>query len=146
MRKLIGLILLSISLFALDLTFTKAFKEFQKGKRLEKTNPQKANIHFKKAYELLMSIENQNSSQLHYMLGEMFAHGLGVEQNYKLAEEHFLQAIKLGNKRAHCCLAKVYLEEGKKELAKEHLQYAITHAGIANYCNDIDKTILKEKK
>jgi len=145
MKKLLGLILISISLFALDLTYTKAFKEFQKGKRLEKTNPQEANYHYKKAYELLKSIENQNSSQLHYMLGEMYAHGLGVEQNYKLAEEHFLKAIKLGNKRAHCCLAKVYLEEGKKELAQKHLQFALSNPTIANYCKEMNKTF-KEKK
>jgi len=146
MKKVIGLVLLSISLFALDLTFTKAFKEFQKGKRLEKTNPKLAQEHFKKAYTLLKSIENQNSSQLHYLLGEMYAHGLGVEQNYTLSEQHFLKAIQLGNKRAHCCLAKVYIEEGKIEEAKEHLKFALTHDSIANYCNEIDKTILKEKK
>jgi len=146
MKKLIGVVLLSISLFALDLTFTKAFKEFQKGKKLETVNPKLAQVHFKKAFELIQKIKNKNSSQIHYMLGEMYAHGLGVEQNYELSEKHFLKSIQLGNKRAHCCLAKVYLEEGKTELAKEHLKYALTHSEIANYCNDVDKTILKEKK
>ncbi|NPA87885.1 MAG: sel1 repeat family protein [Epsilonproteobacteria bacterium] len=146
MKKIIGIILLSISLFALDFTFTKAYKEFQKGKRLEKTNPQLAQEHFKKAFFLLKSIENQNSSQIHYLLGEMYAHGLGVTQNYSLSEQHFLKAIQLGNKRAHCCLAKVYIQEGKIEKAKEHLKYALNHTSIANYCNEIDKTIIKEKK
>jgi len=146
MKKFIFFIISVMSLFALDMTYTKAFKEYQTGQKLEKSNPAKAQLHFQKAFFLLQSLKNQRSSQVQYLLGEMYAHGLGVEQNYTLSEKHFLEAIKLGNKRAHCCLAKVYMEEGKQNLAKEQLKYALSHPTISNYCNNIDKTIFKEKK
>jgi len=146
MKKLIGLIAISISLFALDLTYTKAFKEYQKGKKYQTVNPELAKKHYQNAFFLLNSIKDSNSSQTHFLLGEMYAKGLGVEQNFSLAEQHFLKAIKLGNKRAYCCLAKLYLLEGKKDLAKKYLNIALSNNNTSNYCKDIENTQTKEKK
>ena len=138
MKKLIIILILSISVFAFDLTFTKAFNNFNRGINLEKTNPQKANQYFQKAFFLIKQIKNKNSSQINYMLGKMYCNGWGVNRDYKLAEKYFLKAIKLGNARAKCCIARLYIKEGKKALAKKYLDYALSHESIAHYCNDID--------
>ncbi|WP_456488716.1 hypothetical protein [Caminibacter pacificus] len=146
MNKFIILLSTLVILNAFDFTFTKAFMEFNKGAKLEKTNPKNAEKHFKKAFQLIKELKNKDSSQVYYMLGRMYCNGWGVKKNYKLAEEYFLRALKLGNKRVHCCIARLYIREGKPDLAKEHLQYALSHKEIANYCNDIDQQTLKEIK
>ena len=138
MKKLIILLTLSISLFAFDLTFTKAFNDFNRGMNLEKTNPNKANEYFKKAYFLIQQLKDKDTSQVHYMLGRMYCNGWGVKVDYKKAEKHFLRAIQLGNARAHCCIARLYIKMGKLNLAKKYLNYALSHQSIANYCHDID--------
>jgi len=145
MKKLI-IVFIVIFSFALDLKFTKAFREFNKGVKLEKTNPQEAQKHFEKAFELINDLENKNSSQVYYMLGRMYCNGWGVKQNYSLAEKYFKKALNYGNKRVHCCIARLYIREGKYDLAKEHLEYALSHPEIKNYCNDINQTTLKEQQ
>jgi len=146
MKKLIALMIISISLFALDFTFTKAFREFNKGVNLEKKDPQSAMVHFQKAYIYIETLKNKDTSQINYMLGRMYCNGWGVEKDYAKAEKYFLRAIELGNKRANCCLARLYIKEGKPELAKKYLEYAKTHKSIANYCSDINQSIVKETK
>ena len=143
MKKIILIMGLLIYSFGLNLTFTKAFNYFNKGMRLEKSDPKKAQEYFVKAYALIQSLSNKNTSQVQYMLGKMYCNGWGVEQNYQKAEKHFLEAIKLGNKRANCCIARLYIKEGKLKEAKKYLNYALSHKEIANYCNDIDTTKLK---
>ena len=146
MKKLLLIFMLSLSIFAFDLTFTKAFKNFNKGMQLEKTNPKKASEYFQKAYFLIQQLKNKDTSQVHYMLGKMYCNGWGVNKDYKKAEEHFLRAIQLGNARAKCCIARLYIKEGKLTLAKKYLDYALSHSDIANYCSDIDPNTLKIKQ
>ena len=146
MKKIILIIGVVIFVFAFDLTFTKAFNYFNKGMRLEKSNPKKAEEYFVKAYALIQSLPNKNTSQVQYMLGRMYCNGWGVEQNYQKAEKHFLKALKLGNKRANCCIARLYIKEGKLKEAKKYLTYALSHKEIANYCSDIDPTKIKGEK
>jgi TPR repeat protein len=146
MKKFMIIFLLITSSFALNLTFTKAFKAFNKGVKLQKTNPQKAQKYFQKAYILLSELENKPSSQVYYMLGKMYCNGWGVDRDYKKAEEYFLKAIKLGNERAHCCIVRLYIRMNKKNLAKKYLNSALSNKAISNYCNDIDPNTLKEKK
>ncbi|QCI28769.1 SEL1-like repeat protein [Caminibacter pacificus] len=146
MKKIVLFLSILIMLNAFDFTFTQAFMEFNKGVKLEKTNPKAAQRHFKKAFELIKQLKNKDSSQVYYLLGRMYCNGWGVKKNYKLAEKYFLRALKLGNKRVHCCIARLYIREGKPELAKEHLKYALSHSEIANYCSDIDQQTLKEIK
>ena len=143
MKKFIILISLSF-LFAFDFTFTKAFNEFNQGLRLIKTNPAKAYKKFHEAYILIKDLKNKNSSQVYYMLGRMYANGWGVEKNYKLAEKYFLKALKFGNRRVNCCLARLYLKMNKPNLAGKYLKYALSHKNIANYCNDLIKPNNKE--
>jgi TPR repeat protein len=146
MKKLI-LILMAISLFAIDFTFTKAYRAFNQGIRLEKTNPQMANKKFYEAYILLQQvIQKKPSSQAFYMLGRIYCNGWGVDKDYKKAEEMFLKALKLGNRRVNCCLARLYIRMNQKDKAKKYLEYALSHQEIANYCNDIDPQQLKEKQ
>ena len=132
------LFIISISLsFAFDLTFTKAFNNFNQGIRLLNQNPSLAQQKFKKSYEAIQSLSNKNSSQVNYMLGKMYCNGWGVKQNYKLAEKYFLKALALGNKRVTCCLARLYLKMGKKNIAQKYLKKALSNKQIANYCNNI---------
>jgi len=143
MKKLI-LILLSLNLiFAFDLTFTKAFRNFTKGLHTYNTNPQKAQEYFKKAYEYIQQLKHKDTSQVQYMLGRMYCNGLGVPKDLKKAEKHFLRALQLGNQRVNCCLARLYIKMGKNEKAKEFLQKALSNPKIANYCEDIDKNTLQ---
>jgi len=145
--RIIGALLLTtIMVFALDLTFTKAYRAFNKGIKLEKTNPQKAQQYFQKAYILLSELHNKPSSQVYYMLGRMYCNGWGVEKNYQKAETYFKKALQLGNKRVYCCLARLYIRMGKYALAKKYLNYALTHDNLSHYCKDINPNTLKEIK
>jgi len=143
MKKLVFLALFSL-LFAFDFTFTKAFEEFNKGLRLEKNDIQKAQEHFKKSFEYINELKDKNTSQVNYMLGKMYCNGWGVEQNYSLAEKYFKNALELGNKRAYCCLARLYLKIGDIQKAQKYLKYAKSHKEIANYCKDINE--IKEQQ
>ena len=145
MKKLLLISILVISAFAFDLTFTKAFNNFNRGIKLVKSNPKKASEYFQKAYFLIQQLKNKDTSQVHFMLGEMYSNGWGVNQDFKKAEENFQRAIQLGNERANCSIARLYIKEGKKTLAKKYLDYALSHASIANYCSDIDPNTLTIK-
>jgi TPR repeat protein len=145
-RFVAALLLTTMMVFALDLTFTKAYRAFNKGVKLEKTDPQKAQQYFQKAYILLSELHNKPSSQVYYMLGRMYCNGWGVEKNYQKAEAYFKKALQLGNKRVHCCLARLYIRMGKYALARKYLNYALTHDNLAHYCKDINPNTLKEIK
>ena len=145
MKKLIIMLITAVFLFGLNLTFTKAFNYFNKGMRLEKTNPKKAEEYFVKAYALIQALPNKNTSQVNYMLGRMYCNGWGVKKDLKKAEKYFLEAIKLGNKRANCCIARLYIKKGDLKKAKKYLNIALSNQTIANYCNDIDPNSLKIK-
>jgi len=145
MKKLIIMLITAVFLFGLNLTFTKAFNYFNKGMRLEKTNPKKAEEYFVKAYALIQALPNKNTSQVNYMLGRMYCNGWGVKKDLKKAEKYFLEAIKLGNRRANCCIARLYIKKGDLKKAKKYLNIALSNQAIANYCNDIDPNSLKIK-
>jgi len=145
MKKIWVILITAIFLFGLNLTFTKAFNNFNKGVRLEKTNPKKAHEYFVKAYALIQALPNKNTSQVNYMLGKMYCNGWGVKQDLNKAEKYFLEAIKLGNKRANCCIARLYIKKGNLKKARKYLNIALSNKAISNYCNDIDTTSLKIK-
>ncbi len=145
MKKLFLVLILTISAFALDLTFTKAFNNFNKGTRFEQTDKQKANQYFQKAFFLIQQMQHKDTSQVNYMLGEMYSNGWGIEQNYQKAEKYFLKAINLGNVRANCSLAKLYIQMGKSNLARKYLNYALSYPSVAHYCKDISQNNLTIK-
>jgi len=145
MKKIV-LFLFTINLiFALNLTFMKAFNNFNKGLRIYNSNPNQAQQYFKKAYEYIQQLKNKDTSQINYMLGKMYCNGLGVKEDLKKAEKYFLKAISLGNQRANCGLARVYIKLGNKEKAKKYLKKALSNPAIAKYCSDIDANTLKLK-
>ena len=138
MKKILLILIMAISAFSFDLTFTKAFNNFNKGIRFEKTDPQKANQYFQKAFFLIKQLKKRDTSQVNYMLGKMYCNGWGVNKDYKKAKEYFLRAIQLGNKRANCEMVKLYIKTGELQLAKKYLNYSLAHQSIATYCKDID--------
>ena len=138
MKKLIILIILFSTSFAFNLTFMKIFNDFSEGENLLKTNPSLANEKFQEAYKLIQKLKIKNySSQINYMLGQMYFHGWGVTQNYNLAKKYLLKAIKLGNKRANCSLAKLYLKLNKIDLAQKYLKIALSNKTIVNDCKNL---------
>jgi len=144
MKKILLILFTLNIMFAFDLTFTQAFNNFNQGIKLANKNPILAQKKFKKAYKLLQSIKNKNSSQIYYMLGRMYCNGWGVKQDYKLAEKYFLKSLALGNKRTNCCIARLYFKIGKPYKAKRYLQKALSNKIIANYCNDLIQSNSKE--
>jgi len=144
MKKFIFSFIFIIVNFAMgfDLTFTKAFKNFTKGLQTYNSNPQQAQQYFKKAYEYIQKLKNKDTSQVYYMLGRMYCNGLGVPKDYQKAEKYFLNAIKLGNQRANCCITRLYIKMGKINEAKKYLKKALSNPHISNYCDDIDKNAL----
>ncbi|GAB6046123.1 hypothetical protein JCM11957_17220 [Caminibacter profundus] len=146
MKKIFILLISVIFAFSLDFTFTKAYRAFNKGIKLEKTDPEKAQKYFQKAYILLTEIKDKPSSQTYYMLGRMYCNGWGIEKDYKKAEEFFKKALALGNERVNCCLARLYIRMGKYNKAKKYLDYAMSHDRLSHYCTDINPKTLKEKK
>jgi TPR repeat protein len=143
MKYFLSIIILTVTLFGFDFTFTRAFNLFNKGLRLEQTNPAAAERNFEKAYALLSTIKTP-SSQKFYMLGVMFANGYGVPKNYQKAIKYFKLAIQYGNKRANCSLAKVYIQLHNLKKAKKYYKEAMKYSNVSNYCNTINPNILKE--
>ena len=145
MKKIILIFIISCFVFAFDFTFTKAFNNFNQGLNLINKNPSLANKKFKEAYKLLKKITNKNSSQVYYMLGRIYSNGWGVNKNYLLAQKYLLKAIKLGNKMAICCLARLYLKMNKPNLAQKYLKLAISNKNTVIYCKDLlQPTNIKE--
>jgi len=145
MKKLLTILLVVNFLFSIDFTFTKAWNNFTKGMKIVKQNPQEAQIYFKKSYNLIQKIKNRPSSQVYYMLGRMYCNGWGVEKDLNKAEIYFKKALSLGNQRVNCCLARLYIKMGKRELAKKYLKIALNHPNLKIYCTDINPTNLTIK-
>ncbi len=142
MKKII-VFLIFINLFAFNVSYMKAFKYFNKGVSLLNSDTQNAQIYFTKAFNLLINHKNKYSSGMHYILGRMYLNGWGVNKNYKKALDELLKAEKLGNKRVHCPLLKLYTITGNKKEAKKELNCILTHKNLN--CK-IDEKILKELK
>ena len=146
MKKIIWILFTSVLAFAIDLTYSKAFQYYKKGLKLEKTNPSEAQKYFKESFFLTKELESQNkaSSQIYFMLGKMYHKGWGTNKNLFLAEKYYLKALKLGNKRVNCPLAKLYKETGKEKLAKKYLQNSLKNPSTKKECEDLKE--IKEKK
>ena len=142
MKKLFLISIMSVFVFAFDALYTKAFMAYKKGVNLELRNPQKAQQYFQEAYILLKQIKN-DSSQKYYMLGRMFCNGWGVPKDLDKAEKYFKKALKLGNQRVYCCLARLYIKKGDLAKAKKYLRYALSHETLSMYCRDINPKTLK---
>ncbi len=142
MKKII-IFFIFVSLFSFDLSYMKAFRYFNKGLSLINSDTQNAQNYFTKSFNLLKNIKNKNNSGMHYMLGRMYLNGWGVNKNYQKALKEFLTAEKLGNKRVHCSLLKLYVKTKNKQKAQKELNYVLTHKNLD--CK-IDKNILKEIK
>ena len=121
MKKLIILLFIN-SLFALNLEYTKAFFLYQKAYKMLNTNPKISQEYFKKSFKILKDLEKQNvpSSQVYYLLGVMYSKGWGVKKDYIKAKDELLKAIKLGNVKAKCQLASIYLKMNNLEAAKKY--------------------------
>jgi tetratricopeptide (TPR) repeat protein len=142
MKKILIIFSLITSIFAFDALYTKAFMAYKKGLNLELKNPKKAQQYFQQAY-LLLSQMKAETSQKYYMLGRMYCNGWGVPQDLDKAEEYFKKALKLGNQRVHCCLARLYIKKGDLQKARKYLQYALSHESLSFYCRDINPKTLK---
>ena len=145
MKKLLLVLLFTISAFSFDLTFMKAFNNFNKGINIVKSNPQKAEQYFQKTFFLIQMLKHKDTSQVNYMLGKMYSNGWGVKTDYQKAQKYFLRAIQFGNKRANCSLAKLYIKTNQLTLAKKYLNYALSYQSIAPYCKDINANNLTIK-
>ncbi len=70
----------------------------------------------------------------HEGLARAYYYGLGVEQDYKKAEEHLLKALPGGTATAHILLGKMFLfgRGGKTDLtiAREHFQIAADNGNV----------------
>ena len=142
MKKIFAILFTFSLVFSFDAMYTKAFMAFKKGIKYESTNPQKAQRYFQNAFVLLNEIKN-DSSQKYYMLGRMYCNGWGVPQDLNKAEIYFKKALKLGNQRVNCCLARLYIKKGELSKAKKYLKYALSHESLSFYCKDINPKTLK---
>ncbi len=145
MKKGIFLLAVGVLVFGLDLTFTKAFNNYKKGLKLLKSDPPKARVYFEESLKLFKKLvkENKASSQTYFFLGRMYCNGEGTKVDYKKAEKYFLKALSLGNQRATCCLARLYIKTGKLNKAKKYLAIALSNPGVRIYCTDIDAQKMK---
>ncbi len=123
MRTLFITLIFSSFLFSFNALYTKAFIAYKKGQKYLKSNPQKAQKYFQESFLLLNQIK-KDSAQKFYLLGEMYLNGWGVAQDLEEAEKMLKKAISLGNKRAYCSIAKLYIKENKNELAQKYLKSA----------------------
>ncbi|WP_200763599.1 tetratricopeptide repeat protein [Nitrosophilus alvini] len=83
---------------------------------------------YKEAKEFFELAVEEGSVQAKYFLGLFYLNGMGTQKDLDKAEKFFLEAKKIGNARANCYLAQIYLEKGNanikkiKKLLKEGLQ------------------------
>lgn len=111
MKKILFILIVCFN-FAHASIFSSAIKAYQ-------------NKDYKKAYALFQrSLDNQSSIQANYFLGLMQLRGLGVDKNIPMAKRHLKAAADIGNARAKCLLAEVYIYEAKINKANEILRNA----------------------
>jgi len=123
MKKLYLLTIFS-SLFAQSLYFN-AFTDIQKAKRLLNSNPKQADGLFIEAKGYLKQIvqssisQNEPSSQAILLLGELYLHGWGVNQDPQQAKMLLCSAKMLGNAKANRLIKKNSLSCPQKINIKE---------------------------
>ncbi|MGM0533154.1 MAG: tetratricopeptide repeat protein [Campylobacterota bacterium] len=77
---------------------------------------------YKEAFTLFeRAANNQSSIQANYFLGLMYLRGRGVAKNLNQAQRFLQTASTIGNKRAQCLLAEVYLQQERTPLAMDIL-------------------------
>lgn len=102
----------SISLFAQNLYF-EAFKDIRQAKVIQNSNPKKAKQLFIEAYSYLKQLSNKSikdnkpSSNVFYLLGEMYLYGEGIDKNTKIGLDFLCASSQLGNVRAKNLLKKL---------------------------------------
>ena len=110
MKKLTISIALGTLLFASP--FREAFISIKKADRIVISNPQKANMLYIKAYDILSNIMHKDlknkkpSPNVLYLLGKLYLEGKGVSKNYKKARNYLCYASQIGNARAGSLLTK----------------------------------------
>jgi TPR repeat protein len=62
-----------------------------------------------------LAIEEEGAEQARFLLGLFYLKGLGTDRDLQKAKELLSKAARLGNARAKCYLAEVYLLRKKKE-------------------------------
>ena len=102
-RSLLLLFLAASILFASN--FSDGMRAFRSGEYTKA----------KAAFE--MAIEEDDAVQAHYFLGLIYLQGLGVPKNLRMARKHLEEAVEVGNARARCRLAEVYLLTKKRKEA-----------------------------
>ncbi len=122
-------ILLILPLLLFGSTFSDAMRAYKSG------NYKDAKALFEEAYE------EDGAEQAQFFLGLMYLKGLGVERNLPKAKQLLNKVVEMGNARAKCYLAEVYLnqkrpdrqaalkllKEGSKAGAGECVEIAAAH-------------------
>ncbi|WP_353661158.1 hypothetical protein [Hydrogenimonas sp. SS33] len=70
----------------------------------------------KKLFE--QAIEEDGAEQARFFLGLLYLDGKGVDRNLHAAKQFLQKAADIGNARAKCYLAKVYLQQKKPDKQK----------------------------
>jgi tetratricopeptide (TPR) repeat protein len=93
-------------------------RNFKKGERLFSQKD------FKNAAECFQKAAEDGHADAQYMLGVMYAKGMGVEQDYKEAAKKFLKAAELGHLNAQCMLGSLYYDgKGVEEDEKKAVEW-----------------------
>jgi len=73
---------------------------------------------YKEAKEFFELAVDEGSIQAKYFLGLLYLDGKGTQKDLEKAEKLLLDAKKIGNARANCYLAQIYLEKDDKNMKK----------------------------
>jgi TPR repeat protein len=74
---------------------------------------------YQKARELFeLAVEEDGAEQAQYFLGLLYLKGLGVKKNLYTAKKYLKKAANIGNARAKCHLAEIYLLQQSPERVK----------------------------
>lgn len=100
---------------------------------------------YDRAYNLFhRSLNNQSSIQANYFLGLMHLRGLGTPQNLDMAYKHLNVASSIGNARAKCLMAELFILKRDIVSAKEILQQPLLQSVIE--CQEVTRDYNKELK
>ncbi len=65
-------------------------------------------LYYYRAIKRIEDLSDSGDASAMFHLGKIYSIGIGVEQNFQLAESWYLKAIELGEIRAHCNLGWLY--------------------------------------
>ena len=73
--------------------------------------------HYKEAKQLFeLAVEEDGARQAEFFLGLLYLRGKGVERNPIVAKRYLSKAAEMGNARAKCYLAELYLNQKKPKI------------------------------